>query len=149
MRRRCKRKKRSALERLRIVEETLVPGASVARVAGSHGINANPVFAWRKLHRAGKLVDRAESAASRSQRLLPVTVGEAERPSALAASPTPSAAPARCVPPLAAASIQIQLPKAMVRVEGIADRATLRLIRECLRGGSRSRRTRASGLQQA
>jgi transposase len=36
-----KRRKRSALERRRIVEETLAPGASVARVARRHGINAN------------------------------------------------------------------------------------------------------------
>jgi transposase len=130
-----KRRKRSALERLRIVEETLAPGASVARVARSHGINANQVFAWRKLHLAGKLVDRAEPAAnSNTPRLLPVTVSEAERPSEIAASTAPSAAPASCVSQLSAASIQIQLPKAMVRVEGIADGATLRLILECLRG---------------
>jgi len=129
-----KRRKRSALERLRIVEETLVPGASVARVARSHGINANQVFAWRKLHLAGKLVDRAEPAVSSSQRLLPVTVTEAERPSGIAASPAPHAEPAPCVPQLATASVQIQLPKALVRVEGIADSATLRLILECLRG---------------
>jgi transposase len=130
-----KRRKRSALERLRIVEETLAPGASVARVARSHGINANQVFAWRKLHLAGKLVDRSEPEANSStQRLLPVTVSEAERPSEIAASTAPNAAPAPCSLQLSAASIQIQLPKAMVRVEGIADSATLRLILECLRG---------------
>jgi transposase len=130
-----KRRKRSALERRRIVEETLVPGASVARVARSHGINANQVFAWRKLHLAGKLVDRSEPEANSSTaRLLPVTVSEAERPSEIAACTAPNAAPASCVSQLATASIQIQLPKAMVRVEGIADAATLRLILECLRG---------------
>ena len=129
-----KRRKRSALERLRIVEETLAPGSSVARVARSHGIHANQVFAWRKLHLGGKLVDRTEPAVSSSQRLLPVTVSETEHPSEIAASPVPIAAPAPCVPQLATASIQIQLPKAMVRVEGIADNATLRLILECLRG---------------
>lgn len=129
-----KRRKRSALERLRIVEETLVPGASVAQVARSHGINANQVFAWRKLHLAGKLGDHAEPAVSNSQRLLPVTVTEAERPSEIAVSTARNAAAAPCVSQLATASIQIQLPKAMVRVEGIADSATLRLILECLRG---------------
>jgi transposase len=129
-----KRRKRSALERLRIVEETLAPGASVACIARSHGINANQVFAWRKLHLAGKLVDRAEPAVRSSQRLLPVTVSEAEHSSEIAASTAPSAAPVPRVSQLSAASIQIQLPKAMVRVEGIADSATLRLILECLRG---------------
>lgn len=125
-----KRRKRSALERRRIVEETLAPGASVARVARSHGINANQVFAWRKLHLAGKLVDRAEPSVSSSQRLLPVTVSEADRSCEIATSPAPSAP---CSSQLATASIQIQFPKAMVRVEGIADSATLRLILECLR----------------
>jgi transposase len=130
-----KRKKRSALERRRIVEETLAPGASVARVARSHGINANQVFAWRKLHLAGELGDPPEPASNASTaRLLPVTVSEADRPSEIAASTAPNAAPASCVSQLSAASIQIQLPKAMVRVEGIADGATLRLILECLRG---------------
>jgi transposase len=130
-----KRRKRSALERLQIVEETLAPGASVARVARSHGINANQVFAWRRLHLDGKLADRAEPAAkSNTQRLLPVTVSEAEHTPGIAASTIPNAAPAPCSSQLSAASIQIQLPKAMVRVEGIADSATLRLILECLRG---------------
>jgi transposase len=130
-----KRRKRSALERWRIVEETLAPGASVARVARSHGINANQVFAWRRLHLEGKLVDRTEPAAkSNTQRLLPVTVSEAEHTPEIAATAAPNAEPAPCVSQLATASIHIQLPKAMVSVEGIADSATLRLILECLRG---------------
>jgi hypothetical protein len=32
------------------VEETLVPGASVSRVARRHDVNANQVFHWRKLY---------------------------------------------------------------------------------------------------
>ena len=44
-----KRRRRSIGERRRVVEETLAPGASVARVARAHGINANQVFHWRRL----------------------------------------------------------------------------------------------------
>lgn len=51
----AKRRMRSKLERRRIVEETLVPGASVAVIARSHGVNANQVFNWRKLYRGGRL----------------------------------------------------------------------------------------------
>jgi hypothetical protein len=40
-----------------IVEQTLVPGASVAKVAQRHGVNANQVFGWRKQYREGRLVD--------------------------------------------------------------------------------------------
>jgi transposase len=38
----------------RIVEETFQPGASVAIVARRHELNANVVFAWRRLYRAGE-----------------------------------------------------------------------------------------------
>jgi transposase len=36
-------------EKRKIVEKTLVKGASVARVARAHGVNANQVFHWRRL----------------------------------------------------------------------------------------------------
>ena len=39
-----KRQRRSAEEKRRIVEATLVPGTSIARVAREHGVNANQVF---------------------------------------------------------------------------------------------------------
>jgi len=42
------RRRRSAMERRRVVEETFEAGASVARVALKHGVNANQVFQWRR-----------------------------------------------------------------------------------------------------
>ena len=42
----------------RIVEETFVPGASVAIVARRNNANANQVFAWRKQYRQGTLVGK-------------------------------------------------------------------------------------------
>ena len=50
-----------------IVAATLLPGASVSRVARRYDVNANQVFAWRRRYRDGA----AEPAALR---LLPVTV---------------------------------------------------------------------------
>jgi transposase len=38
-------------EKRRIVEEAVRPGASVAEVARRHGLNANLVFAWRRMLR--------------------------------------------------------------------------------------------------
>jgi transposase len=64
------RRRRSAEERRRIVEETLETGSSVARVARKHGINANQVFMWRRLYRSGLLGSEASS----ELKLLPVTV---------------------------------------------------------------------------
>jgi transposase len=125
-----KRKKRSAAERSRIVEETLLPGASVARVARSHGINANQVFAWRKLHLAGKLAGRKPAAEMPASRLLPVTVSETATPLIAEASTAPAAIPH--VQPSSTSSIRIQLPKAQVRVEGGADPQLLRAVLECL-----------------
>ncbi len=54
-------------EKRRIVEETLQPGASVAKVARAHGVNANQVFAWRRQYRQGLLGENGETA-----NLLPV-----------------------------------------------------------------------------
>ena len=69
-----KRQKRSVEEKRRIVEETLEAGASVARVARRHAVNANQVFYWRKKYREGRL------GKSPTSRLLPVTVSDiAER----------------------------------------------------------------------
>lgn len=42
-------------EKRRIVLESLAPGASVSRLARCHEVNANQVFAWRKLYRDGLL----------------------------------------------------------------------------------------------
>ena len=65
------RQRRSIAEKRRIVEETLVEGASVARVARAHGINANQVFGWRRLYLAGRLGNRKPE-----MKLLPVRVSE-------------------------------------------------------------------------
>ena len=115
-----KRRMRTKAERRRVVEETLVAGASVARVARTHGVNANQVFNWRRLYRAGQL--GAESCAPT---LLPVkltdTVEEAEPESGEAVQKTPSGV------------IDIELGHARVRIEGVADPACVRAALEGLR----------------
>ncbi len=50
-----KRQRWPLAEKRRIVEATLAPGASVALIARANGVNANQVFAWRRLYREGKL----------------------------------------------------------------------------------------------
>ncbi|KOE22389.1 transposase [Burkholderia multivorans R-20526] len=42
-----RRRRRTAQEKIAIVQETLEPGASVSAVARRHGVNANQVFGWR------------------------------------------------------------------------------------------------------
>jgi len=68
---RAQRQRRSIAEKTRIVEETLVPGASLARVARAHGFNADQVFGWRRLYLVGRLGEREPA-----MKLLPVRVIE-------------------------------------------------------------------------
>ena len=116
------RQRRSIAEKRRIVEETLVEGASVARVARAHGVNANQVFGWRRLYLAGRLGDRKPG-----MKLLPVRVSESvpaplpvERSSADFSKPQPG-------------TIHIELRQAQVRIEGNADAVLVRVLLECLR----------------
>jgi transposase len=130
----AKRRRRSVQERRRIVEETLAPGASVARIARAYGVNANQVFYWRTLYRRGRLGAPAAETA-----LLPVTI--AEKPvSAVPAGASVALAPAECestpsqAQHSASSTIHIQLPNAQLRIEGSADASTLRVVLEALRG---------------
>src|SRR4051794_29190604 len=53
-----------------VVVQSYLPGSSVARLARDHAINANQIFAWRKLYRDTGLVQSKAAAAV----LLPVSV---------------------------------------------------------------------------
>src|SRR5215467_3997111 len=116
-----KRQFRSLETKLQIVQEALAEGASVARVARAHGVNANLVFNWCRLYRAGRLGRRNEA------KLLPVRVAEE----------TSTAAPALLSDPggllgSSAGAIHIQLQHAQVHVESGANPVLLRVLLECL-----------------
>ena len=65
------RRQHTIEEKVRVVKETHVRGASVATVARRHNVNPNQVFAWRQLYRRGLL---EPNAARESPPLLPVKV---------------------------------------------------------------------------
>ena len=116
-----KRQQRTVQEKRRIVEETMAEGASVARVARAHGVNANQVFGWRRLYNAGRL------GGSGAVKLLPVSVSEN--------SPPPITSPGSEVSastPLPG-TIHIKLGHAQVRIEGNADPTLVRVLLESLR----------------
>lgn len=50
-----RRRRWTTAEKLRIVEESLVPGTSVVEVARRHDVNRNLVTAWRRQARTGVL----------------------------------------------------------------------------------------------
>ena len=116
------RQRRSIAEKRRIVEETLVDGASVARVARAHGINANQVFGWRRLYLAGRLGD-----CKPAMKLLPVRVSES------LPTPLPVERSSADFPKSQPGTIHIELRQAQVRIEGSADPTLLRVLLECLR----------------
>ena len=114
------RRRRSVEEKRRIVEETLEAGASVARVARRHAVNANQVFYWRKKYREGRL------GKSQSSKLLPVTLSEISGNKSGRASGGAS--------PLAVGTMEIKLSQGTLRVAGNVDVVMLRAAIECLLG---------------
>lgn len=118
----AQRQRRSIAEKRRIVEETLAPGASVARVARAHGVNANQVFGWRRLYLAGRLGEQKPGI-----KLLPVRVSQSKSaPVVVEHRVTDFSQPQ-------SGTIHIELRQAQVRIEGNADPALVRVLLECLR----------------
>ena len=104
-----------------MVEETLEPGASVAKVALKYGINANQVFQWRRLYRDGKLGVPPQ----RPMKLLSVSVRDDEEHT--------EAEPIEGVSSRSGA-IHIELPgEIRISLEGSIDRDLVRIVLESLR----------------
>lgn len=96
-----------------LVAQSRQAGASVARVAREHGVNANQVFAWRK-----RFSDIEPGSHPDACSFLPV---------ALAASPgmaTSAIVPGNPPP----AVIELTVGKARLRLEGAVDMAVLTLV---------------------
>jgi transposase len=127
-----KRQRHSLEEKRGIVEETLIAGASVARVARARGINANQVFTWRRLYQQGRLGTPTTSAT----RLLPVSVAEVSPQGGIltADANRPLLAAADGNGRTAAGTIHLELRKARVRIEGNVDPAVLRLVLQSVLG---------------
>jgi len=119
-----KRQRRSIAEKRRIVELAMQPGASIARLARDHGVNANMVHYWRKLYREGRLGENKTN----SVRLLPVSVSEPT----VTARVEPLANLAASATAASSGSIYVEFPKIHLRVEAGADAALLRLVLDSL-----------------
>lgn len=92
-----------------LVALSLEPGASVARIARDHGVNANQVFSWRRLYEQGRL---GVPALMRDDGLLPVVLAPT------VPAPSSDAANANGI-------IVLELGEVRVRIEGLPNASTL------------------------
>ena len=113
-----KQRRRTIEERREIVEETLVAGASVSKVARRHDVNANQVFYWRKLYREGQL------GGDRTTPLLPVKIRDDRTAKAVEGDGVA----------VRLGTMEIKLPKGSLRISGSVDVMALRAVLECLVG---------------
>ena len=112
------RRRWSVAEKIRIVQESSVAGASVSLVARANDVNANQVFLWRRQVQNGLL-----GPAKGDSSLLPVRITRAA---------AAIATPARKDTAATTGSILIELTSARLRIEGSVDRATLLTVLEVL-----------------
>jgi transposase len=108
---RPKHRRRSAEERRRIVEATLIPGATVPQVAQEYGVRASQVYKWRRKYGAPK----RRATGKRAVELLPIAVTEGRASQSTEAANT----------------IEIELAKGRLRIVG-ADASLLRAAVEML-----------------
>jgi transposase len=100
--------------KLALVEQTLQPGASVARIAREHGVNANQVFGWRKLYREGLLGAAADAPTA----MLPVTIRAPDSPNSDESCPSSPATETASI-------IRFECAKGSLIIEGVPDRGIL------------------------
>ena len=121
-----KRRYRTAEEKQRIIAEATAPGASVALVARKHGLNANLLFGWIRLRRAGLLVKASEPAP-----LLPVQV---TMPTVLPDRASRPAQATRAAGRKMDGHVAVQFPGGViVRVHGLVEREALVRVFSALR----------------
>src|SRR5689334_23447891 len=111
--RRVKRRHYDRAFKRHLVDLTLVPGASVARIALDHRINANILFRWRRQYLRELAVRGAKPAAE----LLPATVADPRAMDILLGSASEARLRGRQQRSLERSGlIEIELPSAQVRV---------------------------------
>ena len=123
---RARRRMRTLQEKQAMVQEALQPGSSVAAVARKHGVNANLLFGWVRLHRSGLL---SEQRHGRPAPLLPVEIAT---PTLTPTEPAPTRTEgkrtrrAADASPASESMLELVLPEGTrVRLYGEAQRAVL------------------------
>ena len=137
--RRAPRRQHERAFKAELVEQCLVPGASVAAVALAGGINANMLFKWRRDHLRSMQPNSAASSASASAVLVPVHVAPSLDAGAGSSQPIPplptSTLMAVTTQRLArsAGTIEIDIAGAVLRLCGPVDEFSLFCVLRALR----------------
>ncbi len=97
-----------------VVEETLVPGASVSGVALRHGLNNNMVFKWRR-----EYLRRRAPVPTQPVKLLPVS---------MMADSDAAFGPPPVMPRNEFSGIELQIADIQIRVHGRVDAEALRAV---------------------
>ncbi len=111
------RRRHSPAFKQRLIEQSLMPGASVARIALDNGVNTNLLFKWRRQH------VRAMRPAPSS--LLTVILNEPR-----GKADAPVAMPAARM--AAGSVIEVELPAGRIRIRGAVDVPALRVVLQML-----------------
>ena len=120
------RRRWSADDRARILEETLVPGAVVSVVARRHGLTPQQLFTWRR---------EARQAAIAAPAFVPAVIAPEPEVEAAAAKPA-SRRPRRASPRRRAAGIEVEAAGVTVRIgDGVAP-STIVAVIDALKGGA-------------
>ncbi len=120
-----------------LVEQCMVPGASVAAVALAGGINANLLFKWRRDHLRSKRLRSAAS--SPSAVLVPVHVVaamDADAGHSQSSAPSPASTALAVAPQRSArnaGTIELNIAGAVLRLHGPVDEASLCSVLRALR----------------
>ncbi|MBK9393133.1 MAG: transposase [Uliginosibacterium sp.] len=104
-----------------LVGRSFVPGASVAKIAREHDLNANQLFAWRSAYRAGKLGPVPTST------FLPVTISDVPSVSVTGSAKvlTPSSPALRAANLAVPGRIVLEREGLHLSIEGMPDREVL------------------------
>jgi transposase len=121
------RQRYSAEFKQRLVRMSLAPGASAAKIALKHQLNANLLFKWRRLY-----LREISGVVTAPAKLLPVTVKECtEVPDAPALETVTECRSSRRT---RSGTIDIELPAGRIRVYGVVDIGLLRSVLQMVRG---------------
>lgn len=121
------RRRYAAEFKRQLVRMSLVPGASAAKIALKHQLNANLLFKWRR-----RYLREIGGAATEPVKLLPVTVREYADESGPA--PVDTAKSVRSSRRARSGTIEIELPEGRIRVKGGVEIELLRAVVQMMRG---------------